>query len=80
MNIRKVTLELTILYDADTAARPQDMGLAAVIREMDEGDLIGQSRCVSDERVPDEKIEEELFAVGNDGTFFAEKDDGPLPC
>jgi len=73
-NIRKVVIEITVLYE-DGDPKPQDLDLAEMVREMDGGEFIGQSRCISDEPVPNEKIEEELFAVGNDGEFFYIRDE-----
>jgi hypothetical protein len=70
MNIRKVVIELTILYDASIDPPPQNLRLSEVVHEMDEGDLIGQSRCMSDEPVVPEAVEEELLSLGNDGKFF----------
>lgn len=44
--------------------------------EMDEGGYIGTHSVGTSEVIPTDKVRDELLAVGNDGTFFDNEDDG----
>lgn len=64
----KTTFTVTVL--SEDAPVSSDMEMIDLIREMDSGDLIGQVDLTSADEVPLDKIEDELLAIGNDGTFF----------
>lgn len=74
--IYKVTIELPLLARANSAEELRrqlaNMTIEDVIHEVNEGaDMIGGNRAIKEiEHVPAEEVENELLAVGNDGTFF----------
>jgi hypothetical protein len=68
MPIVKTVFELTVLHDSDINITNWD--ITSVIEACDTGDIIGNYRVVSQENVAQENIKNELYAVGNDGTFF----------
>lgn len=70
MNIKKITLEMTILIEADDEAWFGTLSLAQIAREMDEGAFIGAVPSHLSEHVPPDRLEEELLEIGNDGSFF----------
>jgi hypothetical protein len=69
MGIKKTTITITVLYEDDVNV--ENMPLSAVLRQMDNGDLIGHIGSRKTISIPDSKVKKELLAVGNDGTFFA---------
>lgn len=76
MPIFKMTVAHTIygqFDDADEAIRHfRSADLGALLEECDDGDLIcGTHRGAIDE-IPAEKVQDELLAIGNDGSFFEE--------
>lgn len=72
--ISKIVLRVTLLAQDDSldesVTSVDSMSLESLARAMDEGDLIGTYSIESSEEVPDDKVRDELLAVGNDGTFF----------
>jgi hypothetical protein len=66
--ITKTVVQVTILHLAED--RVDGTGLGHIAFQIDEGDWVGQSKIVTEEAVPDDKVAEELQALGNDGTFF----------
>jgi hypothetical protein len=43
--------------------------------ELDSGAMIGYTELLSTEKVPPERIKEDLMAIGNDGTFFQDTEE-----
>lgn len=72
MKIIKKVLELTVLMHADDEEQFSHMSLETLGNEIDEGTMIGATRELSSEVVPDEKVMAELKAIGNDGYFFGD--------
>ncbi|MDF0491470.1 hypothetical protein PX699_16835 [Sphingobium sp. H39-3-25] len=70
MKIRKITLEVTILLERCDEARFSTLSLAEIAQEMDDGAFIGAMPSHLSEDVPLDRLEEELLALGNDGSFF----------
>lgn len=74
--INKIVLRVTVLAQDDTLDESVnsigDMSLESLARSMSEGDLIGTYSIQSSETVPADKVEDELLAVGNDGSFFSD--------
>ncbi len=71
--IYKHVFSVTVLSE-DKDELPQ-MELCDVLQAIDSGDDIGQAKHVSVEEVPASKVDEELLALGNDGSFFGPDDD-----
>ena len=70
MSIKKTIITVTVLHeDTETC---DGMDLMALHQEMYDGLFIGGITGQTVEDVPDEKVQEELHAVGNDGKFFEE--------
>lgn len=51
------------------------MDLSRVAEEMDFGDMVGDYLILSSVELSPDSVEQELRAVGNDGTFFGELPD-----
>lgn len=68
--LRKIVIKLTLLLDASDRGRLDSMTLEQIAQEMDEGAYIGTFSMASDEVIHAAELQDELFAVGNDGTFF----------
>jgi hypothetical protein len=68
MSIVKTVFQLTVLHEHDIDVANWD--IIDVINSTDNGYIIGNYRVVSREDIPQEHIKYELYAVGNDGTFF----------
>jgi hypothetical protein len=70
--IYKTTYKVVVLSDG-----PIDGGadLENVLREMNEGCLIGETEFVSCDPVDPSAVHKELLAIGNDGTFFGPYDE-----
>lgn len=67
--ILKHTITLVVMQRA-TGGVISDFDLAAIDREIDQGTWIGKWVVTDTEIVPPEKVEEELKALDNDGSFF----------
>lgn len=72
-DIMKTTITLTILHHKDSDI--QNMSLADIVYQIDDGDCIGDAKNVTTEPVPEDKVNDELLAMGNDGSFFDGLDD-----
>jgi hypothetical protein len=68
MSIVKTVFQVTVLHEHDIDVANWD--IISVIESSDSGDIISNYRVVSQENVAQENIKNELYAVGNDGTFF----------
>lgn len=66
--IRKTVFTLTVLHPAEDHA--ESLPVEDVMAEINNGMWIGQTAHVSTVDLADEKVVEELQAIGNDGTFF----------
>ena len=71
-NIVKTTITITALHRADTALGDS---IEDVLYEMSEGGAVGWETGRTTVPVPAERVQDELIAVGNDGTFFDDTDD-----
>lgn len=60
------TLEVLHPADVDVSSWP----LESVLSEMDTGHAVGNVTGLRTDPVPDEAVEDELRALGNDGHFF----------
>lgn len=72
--IRKAIITVTVLYDDAISGPPGHLELSTLAEALDD-DMIGQVEDTSDEPVPADRVEQELLAIGNDGTFFGDSDD-----
>lgn len=75
MPIHKITLQVTVMCEADTLQEAVDaygsMTLEQVHDHTNFGEDLGSKKIVGSETIDNpDKITEELLAVGNDGTFF----------
>lgn len=70
MHIQKVRIELTLLLERKDEGWLRTLSLDQISREMDQGSVIGAMTTISSEPVALPRLEEELAALGNDGTFF----------
>lgn len=75
MKIQKTTMTFTFLHPA--ADNLDGWSTDQIFDECDSGGFVGQWGPMKTEDVPDDKVEEELQALGNDGEFFKafEEDD-----
>jgi hypothetical protein len=74
MHIRKVTITLVALYDADEypdKAFQYSIDLVSFAEAMDTGLLAGRAQLTAIENIPAEHVANELQAIGNDRDFFA---------
>jgi hypothetical protein len=69
MEVSKTTIVLTILHPTDWSM-PET--IEEWLYEIDQGSAVGQETYNVTEPVPDNEIESELIALGNDGKFFTE--------
>lgn len=69
MTIRKMTLQVSFLYD-DTSQRPHEWPLGTIAREIDEGDCIGATETISDDPLNDDQVRATEIEWGGDGTFM----------
>ncbi len=75
MAVCKATVTMTVFFDEDDAPRFNGATLEAILYQVDEGDWIGSSIHKSEPKVvPDEELQQELEAIGNDGSFFDTSD------
>lgn len=68
--IVKIVYQVVALMPAEQAHWAQHSRAERALREIDEGDWIGCEIVGSVENIPDDKVRDELLAIGNDGTFF----------
>ncbi|MBD2746027.1 hypothetical protein IC232_04860 [Microvirga sp. BT688] len=68
--IVKIVYQVVAFMPAADAHWAQHSNAEKALREIDEGDWIGCEIVGSVERIPDDKIRDELIAIGNDRTFF----------
>ena len=68
--IVKIVYQVVALMPAEHAHWAQHSRAEKALREIDEGDWIGCEIVGSVENIPDDKVRDELLAIGNDGTFF----------
>jgi hypothetical protein len=73
MAIIKTVLIVTILHDSE--ANTSAMSLADIGAEMDSGEFVGSIETVSETEIPQEKLAEELEAVGSDESVFGFSED-----
>jgi hypothetical protein len=77
MKIQKSTMTFTFLHPADDPV--QEMTVEQIFEECETGGFVGSwgAEPMTTEDVPDDEVEEELQALGNDGEFFKafEEDD-----
>lgn len=66
-NIVKTTITITVLHRAGGL---DNMEIADVLYEMEQGEAVGWETGRTTEAVPTDKVQDELMALGNDGTFF----------
>jgi hypothetical protein len=81
MNIKKITLTVTVLID-DNLSDVEAIGnysLETIASEIEQGDWLGSWNVDSIDDVPDDKVQEECEALGNDGTFFGSDDEEEVP-
>jgi hypothetical protein len=75
MNVQKKTITVTLLIDDSVS--DSDMiaySLEEIAREIDSGDWLGKWEVTSSVPVPDDQVQMECEAIGNDGTFFVRED------
>jgi hypothetical protein len=65
--VYKLVITVTVLTTEQGLAR-QD--LSYILGEINDGESIGDIRTTSNAPVPPEQLRAELFAIGDDGTFF----------
>ena len=78
MAIKKGVYKVVFLYDDEIYPDKhiqENISVLGVLEEMNYGSMIGDSSIESIVDVPAEKVEDELLAIGNDGTFF-----DPIDC
>jgi hypothetical protein len=68
--IVKIVYQVVALMPAADAHWAQHSRAEKAISEIDDGSWIGCEIVGSIEDIPDDKVREELLAIGNDGTFF----------
>lgn len=64
--IRKTVFQFVVLHPADEPL--EDLEVA--MYRADQDNAVGAEEVISVEDVPDDKVEAELIALGNDGAFF----------
>lgn len=84
--ISKTTITFTVLHYSDDPVvsgaefigeyeRPTDGMLGYVMQEAWDGSMVGMESDPVTVPIPDDQVESELLALGNDGRFFDEVDD-----
>jgi hypothetical protein len=68
--IVKIVYQVVALMPAEHAHWAQHSSAEKALSEIDEGGWIGCEIVGSVENIPDDKVRDELLAIGNDGTFF----------
>lgn len=74
MTIRKMTIQVTFLYDPEMHS-PYEWPLHVIGHEIDEGGCIGKIETVNDEPLTAEQVRQEEISMGGDGTFMVGEDD-----
>lgn len=64
--ITKTTFTFVVLHPSDDPIVDLDIAMA----RSDTDNAVGMEEVISVEEVPDDQVEAELVALGNDGTFF----------
>lgn len=72
--IVKTTITTTVLHREDNPMTDHD--IEEVLYEMREGEAVGWETGRVTETVAAEHVLDELVALGNDGTFFDDDDEG----
>lgn len=72
--IVKTTVTITVLHRADNPMT--DCDIEEVLYEMREGEAVGWETGRVTETVAAEQVPDELVALGNDGTFFDDDEEG----
>lgn len=72
MTVQRSTFTLTILHT--DGITPAGMGLDALCYETSEGDMLGSLEFVRTEDVPDADAKGLMMDMGNDGSFFDDKE------
>ncbi len=79
MPVQKITVTTTLLIEADSPEQAKGwiagMSLTRIQDEMDQGDAVGQTEVGNAETVPEDRLKEELEALGSDMSFFSDEDD-----
>lgn len=73
--VQKHRIEVVVLSRREDSnyirnASEDERGLERIEQEISTGSCIGTVRYLGCEDVPEESLEEELLAIGNDGDFF----------
>jgi hypothetical protein len=68
--IVKIVYQVVALMPAADAHWAQHSKAEKALSEIDDGSWIGCEIVGSVENIPDDKVRDELLAIGNDGTFF----------
>jgi hypothetical protein len=68
--IVKIVYQVVALLPAADAPWAQHSKAEKALSEINQGDWIGCEIVGSVENIPDDKVRDELLAIGNDGTFF----------
>ena len=76
--IYKHVVKVTILSENDSLENSlgQEWDLSDVQYAITDGDCIGAVSHESTDEVPSREVGKELFAIGNDGTFFDDLESG----
>lgn len=84
--ISKTTITFTVLHRTDDEGLVEaqyrdydhylDSPLGYVLQESWDGGMVGREGEMVTVPVPDDQVEQELRALGNDGSFFEEDEDG----
>ena len=69
----KTTFTITVLTEDGPISDSAD--IIDVVRDFTDGDSIGHIERSAADEVPADKINDELLAIGNDGTFFSMGDE-----
>lgn len=79
MPVQKITVTTTLLIEADSPEEAKGwvagMSLARIQDEMDQGEAVGQTEVGNAETVPEDRVKEEVEALGSDMSFFSGQDD-----
>lgn len=72
--VHEVKIMVTVMGQAETSAELtswiSSMSLSAIDEQIDTGDLIGQTRVIHSETLPEDQVGSRLKDLGNDGRFF----------
>ncbi|MFX4300279.1 hypothetical protein [Pseudosulfitobacter pseudonitzschiae] len=72
--VHEVRIMVTVMGQAETSAELtswiSSMSLSAIEEQIDTGDLIGQTRVIHSETLPEDQVGSRLKDLGNDGRFF----------